>query len=141
MTFYYGSGSPFSWYVWLVLKRKQLPHALKLMPLLGSDLKTPEYLTINPRGKVSVLMDDGFARWESSVIVAYDRPLLPQEPKDRAISRRIAAEAHTYLYPPLRRLMEPSLITRKEDKAALSLPLQALAAFYSAFNSMLRSLA
>ena len=115
MTFYYGSGSPFSWSVWLVLEHKQLPYELKLMSLRGDDLKTPEYLTINPRGKVPVLIDDGFALWESSAIVAYledqypNRSLLPQKLQDRAIARRIAAEAHTYFYPPLRRLMEQTL--------------------------------
>jgi glutathione S-transferase len=115
IVFYYGSGSPFSWPVWLMLEHKQLSYDLKLMSLLGGDLKTPEYLAINPRGKVPVIIDNGYSLWESSAIMEYledqypDRPLLPSDPKDRATARRIAAEAHTYLYPPLRRLMEQTL--------------------------------
>jgi glutathione S-transferase len=65
ITFYYGSGSPFAWYVWLVLEHKQLPYELKLMSLLGADLKTPDYLAMNPHGKVPVLVDDGFVLSES----------------------------------------------------------------------------
>ena len=115
IVFYYGSGSPFSWPVWLMLEHKQLPYDLKLMSLLGGDLKTPEYLAINPRGKVPVIIDNGYILWESSAIMAYleeqylDRPLLPDDPKAKATARHLAAEAHTYLYPPLRRLMEQTL--------------------------------
>jgi len=115
ITFYYGSGSPFAWYVWLVLEHKQLPYELKLMSLLGGDLKTADYLSINPRGKVPALIDDGFVLWESSAIVEYleevyrDRPLLPSSAKDRAIARRIVTEAHSYLYPPIRQLMEQTV--------------------------------
>ncbi len=38
ITFYYGSGSPFSWNVWLALEHKQLRYELKLMSLQGGDL-------------------------------------------------------------------------------------------------------
>ena len=44
LDFYYGSGSPYAWRVWLALEHKQVPHALKLMAFSAGDLKTPEYL-------------------------------------------------------------------------------------------------
>ncbi len=115
LTFYYGSGSPFAWYVWLILEHKQLPYEFKLMSLLGGDLKTAAYLTMNPRGKVPVLVEDGLALWEAAAIGEYleevypDRPLLPSSAQDRAIARRTLAEAHSYLYPPIRRLMEQTV--------------------------------
>jgi len=70
---------------------------------------------MNPRGKVPVLVDDGFVLWESTAIVEYleevypDLPLLPGFAQDRAIARRISTEAHSYLYPPIRRLMEQTV--------------------------------
>lgn len=115
ITFYYGSGSPFAWKVWLVLEHKQLSYQLKLMSLQSGELKKPEYLAINPRGKVPTLVDDGFALWESSAIVEYleecypEHSVLPHQPKDRAFARRVAAEVDQYLYPVLRRLMEQTL--------------------------------
>ncbi len=115
ITFYYGSGSPFSWKVWLALEHKQLPYKFKLMSLQNGDLKTPEYLAINPRGKVPALIDDGFILWESAAIVEYleerypDRPVFPRNPRDRAIARRVVVEANHYLYPVERRLFEQTL--------------------------------
>jgi glutathione S-transferase len=115
ITFYYGSGSPFSWNVWLALEHKHLRYELKLMSLQGGDLKAPAYLAISPRGKVPALVDDDFTLCESAVIVEYleerypDHPVLPRHPRDRAIARRLAAEADHYLYPVVRRLMEQTL--------------------------------
>lgn len=121
--FYYGSGSPFAWNVWLVLEHKQLPYEFKLLSLRNGELKTPEYLAINPHGKVPTLIDDGFVLWEALIIIEYledrypDCPVLPQDIKARATARRIAAEAYSYLYPVIRRLMEQTLF-RQEGMAA-----------------------
>ncbi len=83
ITFYYGSGSPFAWRVWLALEHKQLPYELKLMSLQNGELKKAEFLAINPRGKVPVLVDEGWVIRESAVILEYleerypDRPIFP----------------------------------------------------------------
>jgi glutathione S-transferase len=63
--FYYGSGSPFSWNVWLVLEHKRLPYEFNLLSFQNGELKKPDYLSINPRGKVPALVDDDFALWEA----------------------------------------------------------------------------
>lgn len=116
ITFYYGSGSPFSWFVWLALAHKQLPYQLQLLSLQNGDLKTPEYRAIHPRGKVPALVDDGVVFRESIAIVEYledrypDIPLFPLQLAQKAIVRRLVQEAHGYLYPPLRRLMEKTLM-------------------------------
>src|SRR5262249_60015363 len=99
LTFYYGSGSPFSWKVWLALEHKRVPYELKLLSFQAGDLRKPEYLAINPRHKVPSIVDDGLALYESSVIVEYleDRypgsgePLWPREPSARGLARRVAA--------------------------------------------------
>lgn len=102
LTFYYGSGSPYAWKVWLALEHKQLPYAFKLLSFDKGDTRTPEFLALNPRGKVPVLVDDGVALSESSAIVEYleerwpERPLIPGTPAERANIRRLAAEADAY---------------------------------------------
>ena len=115
ITFYYGSGSPFSWKVWLALEHKQLPYALNVLRLQQAEQKTPEYLTINPRGKVPALVDDGFIIWDSTAIVEYleerypAHPMLSRNLHERASARRVVAEANQHLYPVLRRLLEQTL--------------------------------
>ena len=121
MKFYYGSGSPFSWYVWLVLEHKQLPYEFNLLSLQSGELKKPEFLAINPHGKVPVLIDGDLILWEASTIVEYleerypEHPVLPSDIKDRAIARRLSAEAYNYLYPVLRQLLNLTLFRPDGD--------------------------
>ena len=64
ITFYYLSGSPFSWKVWLSLERKQVPYDLRVLSADAGDLKERDFLAINPRGKVPAIVDDGFSLYE-----------------------------------------------------------------------------
>ena len=112
MTFYYMSGSPFAWKVWLSLERKRLAYDFKLMSLDAGDLKRPEFAAINPRQKVPVLDDNGFIVTESTAIVEYledqyassGEPLWPKDAKLRATARVRALETDNYLYPVVRTL-------------------------------------
>ncbi len=119
--FYYGSGSPFSWYIWLVLEHKQLPYEFNLRSLQNGELKTPEYLAINPHGKVPTIVDDDFSIWEALTIAEYleerypENPIFPAELQDKARVRRLAAEVYSYLYPTLRQLMEHTLFNPEND--------------------------
>jgi maleylacetoacetate isomerase len=66
--------------------------------------RSPEYLAANPLGLIPALDDDGFVLGQSLAILEYleDRhpepPLLPQDPRDRAVVRSmslsIACEIH-----------------------------------------------
>ena len=60
LTFYYASGSPYAWRVWLALEHKAVPYELKQLSFDAGDLKTPEFRGLNPRQKVPVIVDDGF---------------------------------------------------------------------------------
>lgn len=132
--FYYGSGSPFAWTVWLVLEHKQLPYKLNLLSLQNGELKTPEYLAIHPHGKVPALVDDNFTLCETSAIVEYleerypANSIFPKNQQDRASTRRLVAEAYNYLYPIIRRLMELTLMRTggDGDPAAIALELNNL---------------
>lgn len=147
ITFYYLSGSPFSWKVWLSLERKQIPYELRVLSADAGDLKTPEFLTINSRGKVPAIVDDGFALNESLAIVEYleDRypasgdPLWPRDARARALARKVALEGDSFVYANVRKLVV-ELIMRKqgqpddaivgEAKAALASELPLLEALF-----------
>jgi glutathione S-transferase len=128
--FYYGSGSPYAWRVWLALEHKQLPYELNLMSFDKGDLKTPEYLRMNPRGRVPVINDGGFSVYESAAIVEYleqaypdsGAPLFPADARAAATTRRLVREADQYLAEAMEHLVGDILFTPqaewKEDKIA-----------------------
>jgi hypothetical protein len=68
---YWASGSPFAWRVLLTLEAKRLPYQSKLLTFSKGEHKSPEYLAMNPRGKVPTLKDGDFAIYESLAIMAY----------------------------------------------------------------------
>lgn len=121
ITFYYGSGSPFAWKVWLALEHKQLPYKFERVMFDSGELKSDAYLAINPRGKVPVLVDDALAVYESNAIAEYledrypERTILGASAAERARTRRLAAEADNYLYPLQRDLFTQTLF-RAADK-------------------------
>src|SRR5215470_7684523 len=123
LTFYYGSGSPFAWKVWLTLEHKGIPYDFRLLSFDRGDLKTPEFRAVNPRGKVPTIVDDGFALWESMAIVEYleerypQQPLLPKDARGRATVRRLMLEAENHLAEADTDLMAATLF-RKADQPA-----------------------
>lgn len=102
LTFYYGSGSPFAWRVWLALEYKNIAYELRAVSFSAGDLRKPEYLALNPRGKVPVIVDGGFALYESAAIVEYldekyaEPKLFPGGLEERAQGRRLVQEADQY---------------------------------------------
>jgi glutathione S-transferase len=99
ITFYYGSGSPPAWRVWLALEHKGLGYDFKLMSFSAGDLKTADYLARNPRGQVPLIDDEGYLLSESNAIVEYLDEQYPATPrlfpgatKERAQVRRWIAE-------------------------------------------------
>lgn len=120
ITFYYGSGSPFAWKVWLVLEHKGLEYEFKRLQFNQSELKSPEFLSINPRGKVPALVDGDLKLYESTSIVEYleerypERSVLGSSAAERARSRRLACEADCYIYPVQRELFVQTLFRPAE---------------------------
>ena len=118
LTFYYGSGSSFAWKVWLALEHKAIPYDLKVLSFDQGDTRAPAFRAIAPRGKVPTIVDDGYALWESTVILEYldeaypERPLLPKSLQDRATVRRIAAEGESYLGPLIGELVWATLFRK-----------------------------
>ena len=97
---------------------------LPLMEPPGGGIKSPEYLKLNPIGKMPTLDIDGQGLGESTIICDYledkfpQKSGLPKEPLDRARSRLIARVMDLYIAPqvtPLFRQMNPA----KRDQAVV----------------------
>ena len=114
LNFYYGSGSPFAWRVWLALEHKAIPYEFKLISFSAGDTTKPEFLAMNPRHKVPVISEGDFSLYESAAILEYldeqypasdpSKALLPKDTRQRALSRRMACEVDNYLSPAVGRL-------------------------------------
>ena len=121
LTFYYGSGSPYAWRVWLALEHKEIDYELKTVSFSAGDLTKPEYLALNPRHKVPTIADGDFALYESAAIVEYldeqyptGKKLFPGSIRQRAVIRRLVREADEYLAHALDRLVVQVLFTKTE---------------------------
>ena len=69
----------------VVLAEKNLPYEIVPVDLRKQEQKTPEYLKLNPYGKVPVLTDDATVLYESLIINEYldekypNPPLMPKD--------------------------------------------------------------
>jgi glutathione S-transferase len=120
VTLYYLSGSPYAWRVWLALEHKGIPYALRTMSYDAGDFRNPEFLALNPRHRVPVIVDDGFSLYESAAIVEYLEDKQPEprlfstDVRQRAVQRRMVREADQYFATALEHLVEAVLFTPKE---------------------------
>ena len=85
--------SPRARKVRIVLAEKGLQYEKVTVDITKGEQKKPEFLVINPYGKVPALQDDGLAVYESTIIMEYlndkypNPPLLPVDPGQRARAR------------------------------------------------------
>jgi glutathione S-transferase len=77
---FWGSGSPFAWRVLLAAELKRIPYESRLLEFSKGDLQKPEFLAVNPRGKVPAIRDGDFVLAESLAILAYFERKYPETP-------------------------------------------------------------
>jgi glutathione S-transferase len=100
---FWGSGSPYAWRVLLTLEAKGLPYQSRLLEFSKLQHKTPEYLALNPRGRVPTLREGGYVVYESIAIMAYlERkykapPLFGTTPEEAGRIWRVVSEAGSYM--------------------------------------------
>jgi glutathione S-transferase len=96
-----------------------------VVPIPGNDSKSPEYLKLNPLGKVPTLDADGVVIGESETINEYleDKfptpALLPKSPEGRARVRSFTRFHDLYLEPPLRALF-PQMNPKTRDEKVVN---------------------
>jgi len=77
----------------VVLAEKNLPYEIVSIDLTKKEQKNPDYLKMNPYGKVPVLTDDSTELYESLIINEYleekypNPPLMPKDPAKKAKGR------------------------------------------------------
>jgi glutathione S-transferase len=126
LTLYYGSGSPYAWRVQLALEHKALPYELKVLSFSAGDTKKPDFLALNPRHQVPVLVDGDFSLYESNAIVEYldeayagrGAPLFPGDAKTHALARRLILEVDGYYGPTSEKLLEQAFWKKPEERDA-----------------------
>ncbi|MEX2495023.1 MAG: glutathione S-transferase N-terminal domain-containing protein [Woeseia sp.] len=72
----------------VTLEELDLPYTLRKVDLASGEQKRPDYLRINPNGRIPTIVDDGFAVFESGAIMIYLAEkagrLLPTDAKERS---------------------------------------------------------
>lgn len=87
----YTAPTPNGWKVSIALEELELPYKIIALDLSKGEQKDPEYLKINPNGRIPAIVDkdeDDFAVFESGAILIYLAEkagrLLPSDPKKRS---------------------------------------------------------
>ncbi|MDG9924145.1 MULTISPECIES: glutathione S-transferase N-terminal domain-containing protein [unclassified Pseudomonas] len=74
----------------IALEELGLPYQVHALSFDKKEQKTPEFLRINPNGRIPAIVDDGFAVFESGAILIYlaekTGKLLPSDPKGRSLA-------------------------------------------------------
>lgn len=87
----YTAPTPNGWKASIALEEMGLPYTVKLVNIMSGDQKKPEYLQINPNGRIPTIVDKdngNFSVFESGAILIYlaekTGQLLPKDAKKRS---------------------------------------------------------
>lgn len=123
---YYGSGSPYAWRAQLALEHKQLDYERKVLSFSAGDTRKPEFLALNPRHRVPVIVDGDFVLYESNAIVEYlddaypskGARLFPGDARTGALARRLIAEVDNYFDEAIDPLTTQAFSKKPEERDA-----------------------
>jgi len=94
----------------VVLEEKKLPYEIVPVDLPKKEQKKPEFLKLNPYGKVPVIADGETVLYESCLINEYleekypERPLMPKDPAKKAKIRILIDFGMNHLDAPYRKV-------------------------------------
>ena len=88
----YTAPTPNGWKASIVLEELEMPYEVHVVNLMAGDQKRPEYLQLNPNGRIPTIVDRDagtFAVFESGAILIYlaekSGRLMPSDPKGRSL--------------------------------------------------------
>lgn len=123
LTLFYGPGAC-SMASHIGLEESGAPYQLKPVALAKGEQRTPDYLQINPRGKVPALrLEDGSVLTENTAILTYlglrfpENGLLPKDAADVARCISMMAWLSNTVHPAFTHIFRPERFS--EDQAAL----------------------
>ena len=105
----------------IVLAEKNMPYEIVPIDLRAQEQKTPDYLKLNPYGKVPVLADDDTVLYESCIINEYleekypNPPLMPKEPGKKAKARILVDYGMAHFDAPYQKLRMELMKDPKEQ--------------------------
>lgn len=86
----YTAATPNGHKISIALEELGLPYEVHALSFDRQEQKAPEFLRINPNGRIPAIVDDGFAVFESGAILLYlaekTGRLLPSDPKGRSLA-------------------------------------------------------
>lgn len=86
----YTAATPNGHKISIALEELGLPYEVHALSFDRQEQKAPEFLRINPNGRIPAIVDDGFAVFESGAILVYlaekTGQLLPSDPKGRSLA-------------------------------------------------------
>jgi len=145
---YYGSGSPYAWRAQFALEQKALPYELKILSFAAGDTRKPEFIALNPRHQVPVLVDGDFVLYESNAIVEYldeaypatGAPLFPGDLRTRALIRRMVLEVDNYFSERAEPVFEQAFFVKPEERNAdkIAAGRKAIAEEFAMFTKAMR---
>ncbi|MBL6689373.1 MAG: glutathione S-transferase N-terminal domain-containing protein [Pseudomonadales bacterium] len=84
----YTASTPNGWKASVALEEMGLEYQVHAISLAEGEQKAPEYVRLNPNGRIPTLVDDGFAVFESGAILIYlaekTRLLMPTDLQGRS---------------------------------------------------------
>jgi GST-like protein len=84
----YTASTPNGHKVSIALEELALPYTVHAIELMKGEQKKPDYVRLNPNGRIPTIVDDGFAVFESGAILIYlaekTGKLMPQDAKGRS---------------------------------------------------------
>jgi glutathione S-transferase len=110
----------------VVLEEKKLPYEKVPVDLKKMDQKKPDFLKLNPYGKVPVVIDGATVLYESLIINEYldekypETPLMPKDPGRRGKVRILIDYGMNHLDPPYQKIRKEMMKDEKErDQQAI----------------------
>lgn len=119
---FWGSGSPYSWRVLLFAEAKGIPYESRLLQFSKREHKTPEFLAMNPRGKLPVLREGAAVVCESLAILTYlertkaEPAMFGRSPLESAHVVQALSEFVAYVEPAVEDLTLPLYFGRWKDE-------------------------
>jgi glutathione S-transferase len=109
----------------VVLEEKKLPYEKIPVDLKKMEQKKPDFLKLNPYGKVPVIIDGATVLYESLIINEYleekypEPPLMPKDPAKRGKIRILIDYGMNHLDPPYQKIRKEIMKDEKERDPGL----------------------